>query len=859
MLVVAFGWLGLGCEPSPSSGRMTVETTPPLGGEGPANEQPLLPMRAGLHLSTLRGAGVRQRWEVVRVSDDGVAVTSDGLFARSEHGWGRLDPLIYRPGFVASREFSEVLDGVVLDVPDTVRVGMTWRSGPFEFEVSGREEGVETRLGPRTVWTITRSGVAERYIEGVGPWLDGIVSAVVPLEESAPLPAIAPVPLGREALLDLEESVDAIHVYARDDGLTLTVLNESVTCLAVRVRDGAWEATPLRHQVHDSMPDDPQQLSNTCHVLAFGPSFEFWAPPEELWMSPSRDLFRGLRGLTDLYLFGVADDPNPHVLRRGAEGHWQSHPFYAPGELSEYRDELSWTASRFAPRNADADDGLRLAGTASSDGTLRFLYLDAEGHAATATFDRTRGVVTRAAMAPPAPGPVTIRVHPGGHDRLAATAEGAILARGDDGRFSRIATVDVPPAHTLVGAARMGELDPNGLLVVTRSVSVREPGSLSPDRVRAHLFRVELGVEMPEPTAPASAVIATSAGHDALVCWPPTEATLDTTGWVFAGRPAPAVIPVPDEPGCALVFRDLAALGVTEGLVVEGPIPGVGRALVTVDDAPHDAVLGASTPSAILADEVVTDALGLPLRARTLRGDAEVDATGAGVWMPVLRDTQFGAALERVDGSVVEVLQPTPEMPVAASVSLGRTLATGGIHVSYRDGSVVAQTAVRSDETIVPVLLPPSYLPFGGGVFCMLGSGRVCMLFADGLHCALSDGSETIIAASLPTGEMASACQDIADGILLVYSSVSSGYVIVDVNAEVTLASGMERLAAPRWLTGALASPLLDGSWARVTPSGLERIELPGLPASTVIHDLAATDDVWIVSTSEGLLRLPRR
>lgn len=403
----------------------------------------------------------------------------------------------------------------------------------------------------------------------------------------------------------------------------------------------------------------------------------------------------------------------------------------------------------------------------------------------------------------------------------------------------------------------MGELDPRGLLVVTRSVSPREPGDSSPER--SHLFRVELGVEAPEPMAPAAAVIATAAGREALVCWPPTEEPLDVTGWVFAGRPAAAVVPVPDEPGCALVFRDLAAIDVTEALLVEGPIPGVGRALVTVDAAPHDPVFGVSSAGAIFGDEVVTDALGLPLRYRATRGETHPDATGAGAWVATLREDTYGATLELPDGTWLEALQPTPEAPVAAAVTIGQPLVGGGVALTYRDGSVVEQAAVRPDGTPLSVTLPPSYRPFGGGALCMLGSGRVCMLYADGLHCARPDGTETVIAVSLPTGEAATGCQEIAEGIVVAYAPFGPGYVVVDVDAEGTLTSGPEELRSLRWVAGDLVTPLLDGRWVRLTPTGLEDLEIPGLTPALPILDLAATDDVWIVSTATADLRVPRR
>lgn len=847
--------LTLGAAGCGGGGGSGVETTTPSGGEGPDNEAPLLPMRAGLRLSSGRGV----LWEVVRVTDDGVAVTSDGRFARSRYGWGRLDPLIYRSGAVSAREFSEVLDGVVLDVPDTVRVGMTWRSGPFEFAVTAREEGVATRLGPRTVWTIERSGVPVRYVEGVGPWLDDLASAVVPLEDAPPLPAIAPTPIAGPAIMDLEGPVADLQVYEREDGLTLTLATNPVTCVALRVRDGQWVLSDLPKVDHNDTPGDPRApLMNTCHVLGAGSSgFDApWAASHELWMAQSSyELYRGMTAADGgEHLFGVPGEDEPHSLH-GDWGTWTSlGRRQSLDEIVTYADGLSLTAIRFAPWIIRPGYSVRTAGTLDDDGTLPILFVDTDGRAATATLDHPRARLGRAALAPPAPGVVTIRVHRGGHDRLVATAEGAILARGEDGGFSRIATVEVPPTHTIVGAARVGALDPTGLLIVTRSVNPREPGDRASERLRSHLFRAELGVEAPEPMAPASAAVASAAGEDALVCWPPTDAPLDPTGWVLAGRPAAAVMAVPDEPGCALVDRDLTAIDVEEALVVEGPIPGIGRALLTVDPAAHEAVFGASASRAVFSDRVVTDALGLPVRYRSTRGDPVPDATGAGAWVPVLRDDAWGAALERADGSVIEALDAPPGMPVAAGVRIVADLADGGVLLRYLDGSIEAPIVARPDGTTLSVRFPPSYSI--GNPFCALRDGRLCVLHRDGVRCAPPDGPEALIPAEWPDGVPPSRCTEIADGALLGWSPTF--HVIVDVDGGVA-SVGPDRLLSPRRIGGVLASPLLEGGWVQVSPTGLEPLEIPDVPTELgPIQDLAATDEVWVVSLATRTLRIPR-
>ncbi|MFT7583547.1 MAG: hypothetical protein ACI9MR_005234, partial [Myxococcota bacterium] len=136
-----------------------ISGTAPTGGTGPANERPLWPLRPGLRLVRPTTVDV-----TVSANEDGRAITHAGTLGRTDHGWGRIDLPVTLDGI-----FVGATTGALLEIPDTVKLGTTWTSGPWIYEVTARDPGAETPLGPRTVWTISGANATQRFIEGVGP------------------------------------------------------------------------------------------------------------------------------------------------------------------------------------------------------------------------------------------------------------------------------------------------------------------------------------------------------------------------------------------------------------------------------------------------------------------------------------------------------------------------------------------------------------------------------------------------------------------------------------------------------------------------------------------------------------------
>ena len=203
----------------------------------------------------------------------------------------------------------------------------------------------------------------------------------------------------------------------------------------------------------------------------------------------------------------------------------------------------------------------------------------------------------------------------------------------------------MPANHFDTGVVRVGDQ-----LLITSGDRIDGADTVNGvDARRTYLWRVPAprgsGAEVHAP--PSLAVGARRTGLDAVVCWPPTDEALDTDGWSLGGAPAAHVQAMHDG-GCALVMRDLGRAEdpwLDGGGLVEGPVPGVGRAEITLplgtepfgdpaDPRPLQSIWPTSDGGFVSADRVHGPA-GTALHTAPSRFGLGVelqDATAAGFW-----------------------------------------------------------------------------------------------------------------------------------------------------------------------------------------------------------------------------------
>jgi hypothetical protein len=154
------------------------------------------------------------------------------------------------------------------------------------------------------------------------------------------------------------------------------------------------------------------------------------------------------------------------------------------------------------------------------------------------------------------------------------------------------------------------------------------------------------------------------------VCWPPTDAPFDGTGWTLRGEPVEVAGPYGPDDACALIVFDRMAAVPEEWVgaerAVEANIPGVGPVRLGFPAQYRTAGLFLSDTHAVLRDGRVVDALGNELDADGLAvafhpipsDGASRDLGGYGLW------TSGGAydyvtTVSNIGGGI-----PIPECPV---------------------------------------------------------------------------------------------------------------------------------------------------------------------------------------------------
>ncbi|MCB9728841.1 MAG: hypothetical protein H6746_10235 [Deltaproteobacteria bacterium] len=714
------------------------------------------------------------------------AVTSAGVWRHVNEGWGPESPLAYSSALGFAPERGAVIGRVtpsLLEVPDTVREGMTWTSGPHRFEVVRRTFEV-TAAGTLPVWEIERGERADTpgayafrpgssfWAEGVGPLtapdaVDSrdLIGAFVPLEDApdqqpdAPTLAMEPMAItgtdakswvGAEPEVGWAwsrggQTVLYLRIRGWTGGFGQTVLRRSWSCWRFTAGDTRTAAVE-EPKMESADLDSPSTTDINCYGIFRGPNegtLEMpWKPAwntRGVWIdadairmpSPAPNHAQAGVSVTktvhpEFTFVGGGPGAIPAGLTHGelmyrlqGGGDYANHMPQLPA-LGHFRGLSGLTSARHlqTPRHPLA---LEFAG-----GLVAEAWLDADG--------------TVGELAPVAQlgGAQTWLAREGANDLLMVDAQGRVdelVVDGDGVRVERLGVLDLPEG---VEARLAFRIDEQVLGVVTFEVTEEDPVGSEPDTRKTGFWRVALGApESPRPQvkpAPALMVSATNAGSDLLVCWQPTEprTAIEPGGWELGGAPALAVIPRGDS--CALIVRDATLARdpyLMGGNTAVGPVPGVGRMLITVPrelvelpmpSASSDAeeALHAAAPIGMLFDSY-----GLPLRGTVETQTKELrttyDARGD-LWVIEVPEPATG---------MVAVKRLTGGNPVAVTVPGDKDqgfygLVEGGGVILSPQGTTLA---IKSDGTIVE-LHPWNF------TLVLFADGTQCGSGPNGLRCA---------------------------------------------------------------------------------------------------------------------------
>jgi hypothetical protein len=618
-------WDELG--PAPPAFVPELNYTVTNEGSGTANTEVLEPLRPG-QLLTVSGDAPNSRivggpvlvgdQEFVEVwyTRDIEGFSGSSWERHTEHGLARY-------GSSDGGAFAEAS----LLVPTTVKVGMTWELQHSDFEVTSRTEEI-TPWGMLPVWTIDQhyphddSVCSRSYVEGYGLrhdscalWgpVDGAVELVTEEEFKAPETVILqPLAVGGIAfrMNAAARTMFAIDAAPGEKSMVIATVGESRQnfmeawtdedrrCLEVTPDGIAFERSPVPTEDPGAdgwdliwgPPTCPGEFTNYGLFLTRSDRHAAYA-----WMRPEAlgGVWYG-RGSEDGRLWGAIGGKNSDNVM-AVVGFGQSTPqaFVLNTTMNKQWDaflDLSGQLAGGTPQMA-------LTPSHAVDGeTTTGLVMPSGGMAQVTITETGMEGVPRAG---PYVGPFTsVRVTPDMRDVLLASPAGAIdrLTFGDGGwKREPLVNVALPldDAGIVAAFALEGAADGGGerLLVATRSYppftvwnSAGEVEDQFPDP-RSYLYIATLPDTPPErPWLGALSVTAEKLGSDMRVCWE-ASGEPETEGWTIGGAPAGAVLPHFDDKRCVAVFRDPEkALPVDEpgAMIVEGPVPGVGRVRVAM-------------------------------------------------------------------------------------------------------------------------------------------------------------------------------------------------------------------------------------------------------------------------------------
>ena len=630
------------CSSSPGSDAAisTAHTTLVDPGTGPANTQPLLPLRAGLRSGPAADPDMTLGPYALH-GHDAVWVRS---FADGDAQWlEQRDDGVYLLG---TRHLGWLVRPI-LWVPATVRVGMIWQStaddGTERTFTVVSQTPVATILGTQPAWTIAESRpeggtfLPRQYVEGFGnPTLSG---ALVLPEHNPPSPPASPAataltPLNGGAPVVTSfyaQRVTAAHDPTAPGGLGVVLrlggslsyfLNDGSNAAFVETpgvacvhTDGTTFAPALVQSSHtDGIQINPGFWDASTCQDAGGLAYDATGTPQVITLGA---LGEGIRQKT---VGGVGGGSSTQTvvpalaMRQGPDGAPQVIGTSLTGGLGVGKLIVSggvdnWTGNVVPPSLRPAlDVGVDqvLAANVHAGEDAGALLVRHGAHLADA-WARPAETFAVHELGWWRTQPATTATDKNTRTHLLVEPEGGIWRVVFDPagtRFARLGTADLPPDHVLSGAV---ELTSGQLLVLTTGGyhGITPNSNVAPPPYGVYAWTMPVpATATPERLPLVHTLGMQPSGQDALVCADTTTWSLD--GWTLNDQPAQA-IHAGDR--CVLVLRqplrpDGATVADQPGqFTVRGSVAGVGPVLFAWQGKTGDAL------QATVADPDVLGAL----------------------------------------------------------------------------------------------------------------------------------------------------------------------------------------------------------------------------------------------------------
>jgi hypothetical protein len=872
-------------------------------GSGPTNADVLDPLRPG-QLLTVSSKFINSRVVAgpVLLGKDEVmeiwyARDADGMPGAS---WERhtADGMV-RYGTSDGGPFAEAS----LLVPTTVRVGMSWDLQFSDFEVMNRTEAV-TPWGKKPVWTIEQryhhddSKCTRVYVEGhgllsdscllLGP-VDGAIELLGDEQFTAP-EAVEMMPLaGGGVAFEMDTAagqVWAVDIAPGDKPMIMSVIGahrpsfleagmdtNTHRCLEVSPEGGAYEISPPpvqtsfvsggNYEVMRGPPTCPYGLvkKNSWSDLGDRHASNAWMRPDGsggVWYGRSQAdgtiYTKNGHFVSDslLALVGFGNSEPQSIFWNAITQHqWQAFATLS-GQLVGGDPVMGLT-----PPHSTGD--ALIVGLIMPSGALVQADLDLE-------------MAFTVPRSGPFAGPFrTIRTTPQRQDILLASPGGAIdrlvLV---DGEWQRQPVVNVSLPYAAAGVVGAFALEGTGdsterLLVMTRSfltITFTDNGEVVKQFLDpfSHLFTVAVPETPPvRPWLGALSVTAEKLGADMRVCWK-AAGEPETEGWTLGGATPGAVLAHFEDSRCVAVFRDPEkALPVDEpgAMVVEGPIPGVGRVRIammpgaeTTDSFGGGAPL---TAGGFVSSKALYGPGGVKVKAMNLiypYAEYYDDLAGHGMWYLHPGGDESGLYLVNENG-----LNYITNFGYFQTTTQGGGIVISGVHEEKRwiqpDGT----------ELELPHLNAEAYGVLSNGTQC--GSRMTWNMNVSGeqeVSCVTLDGEVHILGLGVTEFWFMKENKDwmpMDDEHFLIYNPELDSTRIVD-GIEFTIAPYEDgQIESHTFDAEGRLYGLLKGNWYEFTLDGPIQLELSGYEERTTT--VLVGQEVYILTLDDGTLRrVPR-
>ncbi len=777
-------------------------------GEGPTNEESLMPLEPGTRFVIQKG---ETRSHVVVTSGEAPDSRREEWSDGSVVEWVKTSQ-----GWALAGDNNGKIDPPLLMVPDQVRVGMAWSSGPFQFKVLSRSLQ-RTPWGERMTWAIhavgTSGPVVSYYVEGRGWWKNAGLDDRVIASFRALDATDGEGPQGPKVTLEPLRGADGQQLVLGMESNPVLAVEDEPGTMAVGLKgvgwaflDGVWILVGKRACLR--FADDGFQTLTTTkadgdfakegNAICLGPD----APDaynEELshysiapWMSPDGADYFYLNYSENPrkefgYLVAGEDDKLPTFLTYHLgfvrEASWGNTAFDLMAELPYTNDPQE------ALVHFDYEAGVAFAPMRPQGGTFPLGVFTRSGVLLRSEWVQGKEVTQPVPIGYAGFGAL-VQVSRSGRTAMLAHPGWADEVRWVDGQaqFERLASYTLGENHFVTGAFRQGA----NLIVTTGNRVEGADLSNGLDARKTWFWRVKAqqgtGVEVAPP--PSLAVGAAVSGVDVVVCWPPNDEPLNPEGWKLGGAPVLKVGLAWEQGNCALAVRDLERaldIWLDGGGLLEADIPGVGPmeivvppastafredALTNINYAPHEVWNLADGGLAGMGKWY--DSQGLPLGTGPTGLDGwfgTQDGAGNGFWH------SNGARVELISGRG-EVVESDKEWPnpngagYPAHKILG-TAATGGCIVVAVQGGKGESWLVETDGSLEPL---PEKLDYSASSAAISSQGLLCAdIGTTGLSCFDEEGNTKQVSLEEPvSGPMT--VRPFGDGKILataIYSGTS--------------------------------------------------------------------------------------